>query len=564
MPRKRQTSADQQTHARKPTPTFLLELPLQVTPGRRSGCAPIWKPRASSITPSCPKGSGGSGACGLIPPGRQPVPFLAPRSWNGSAPLRRCAQQYGFSEYALHDAAKGLELCLDRRPRGCGAGADAGHARLSRPQPGVSGPGPPGALQEPGTGPLQRGEQAHQYRAALRAPASRAGQRRVSAVAGRPVACAHRLEGSGGDLRPGPSHQICPADSAPGQQRSRPGGRSSGPALLRATGAGGGPLPEAQTPGRQRHRWPGPGTLHDCHRARERAPHAWRCSAPSWLPMPRRSVVSSARWTGSAAPTTRSNYDERGRIKKRGKQRLTWKHSKRYLATRRRKATRERRLAAHRKSLHGRLVHEIVAVGTTIITEKISYRAWQKQFGKSVGLRAPGMFIDTVETHRCKHGRHPGRSFHAQHQTLAVLSWLRPVRARSRCGSAGISVPVASQPSATSTRRFWPPIWIQQIFFPRVPNRGTPPVGKVGSPACGQHTSKPFNARVRGSLCLAASVSPESERVCPKVQAEPHKSPPALKSDGKRGSKARNLQGFSPERSQSLYVASVITPSMPI
>ena len=41
-----------------------------------------------------------------------------------------------------------------------------------------------------------------------------------------------------------------------------------------------------------------------------------------------------------------------------------------------------------------------------------------------------------------------------------------------------------------------------------------------------------------------------SERVCLKVQAEPHKSPPALTSDGKRGSKARNLQGFSPERSQ--------------
>jgi hypothetical protein len=87
------------------------------------------------------------------------------------------------------------------------------------------------------------------------------------------------------------------------------------------------------------------------------------------------------------------NYDEKGRIKKRGKHRLHWKHSKRYQATRRRKATCERRLAAHRKSLHGRLVHEIVAQGNTIITEQIAYRAWQKQFGKSVSLRAPGMFI---------------------------------------------------------------------------------------------------------------------------------------------------------------------------
>jgi hypothetical protein len=91
-----------------------------------------------------------------------------------------------------------------------------------------------------------------------------------------------------------------------------------------------------------------------------------------------------------------ANYDERGRIKKRSKERLSWKHSKRYLATRRRKATRERKLAAHRKSLHGRLVHELVAVGTTILTEKIAYRAWQKQFGRSVGLRAPGMFIEQL------------------------------------------------------------------------------------------------------------------------------------------------------------------------
>lgn len=90
------------------------------------------------------------------------------------------------------------------------------------------------------------------------------------------------------------------------------------------------------------------------------------------------------------------NYDAKGRIKKPGKGHLKWKHSKRYLATRQRKATRERKLAAHRKSLHGRLVHEIVALGTTVITEKLSYRSWQKSFGRSVGLRAPGMFIELL------------------------------------------------------------------------------------------------------------------------------------------------------------------------
>ena len=84
------------------------------------------------------------------------------------------------------------------------------------------------------------------------------------------------------------------------------------------------------------------------------------------------------------------NYDDQGRCKK---GRLTWHDSAQYTVTRRRLAAQERKLAAQRKSLHGKLAHEIVAAGNTIITEKISYKAWQKQYGKSIGLRAPGMFL---------------------------------------------------------------------------------------------------------------------------------------------------------------------------
>ena len=90
------------------------------------------------------------------------------------------------------------------------------------------------------------------------------------------------------------------------------------------------------------------------------------------------------------------HYDERGRIKKQGKKRRQWKNSKNYQRTQQRKAEKERKLAAHRKSLHGQHVHEIVAVGNTVILEKISYKAWQKQYGKSVGLRAPGMFVSML------------------------------------------------------------------------------------------------------------------------------------------------------------------------
>src|SRR5215467_9791246 len=53
----------------------------------------------------------------------------------------------------------------------------------------------------------------------------------------------------------------------------------------------------------------------------------------------------------------------------------------------------ERRLAAYRKSLHGKLAHDIVKVGKTINIEKTSFKGWQKQYGRSIGLRAPGMFV---------------------------------------------------------------------------------------------------------------------------------------------------------------------------
>jgi hypothetical protein len=45
-----------------------------------------------------------------------------------------------------------------------------------------------------------------------------------------------------------------------------------------------------------------------------------------------------------------------------------------------------------------------VAVGHTIFTEKVSYRAWQKRYGKSVGHCAPGMLIDHVRRTVAKTG----------------------------------------------------------------------------------------------------------------------------------------------------------------
>jgi putative transposase len=87
------------------------------------------------------------------------------------------------------------------------------------------------------------------------------------------------------------------------------------------------------------------------------------------------------------------HYDERGRVKK-GKKR--WKVSKRQRKVQARRRQVYRKLAATRKRSHGQLAHRVLALGGTFHLEQISYRAWQKQFGRSVGRSAPGMFVSLL------------------------------------------------------------------------------------------------------------------------------------------------------------------------
>lgn len=68
-----------------------------------------------------------------------------------------------------------------------------------------------------------------------------------------------------------------------------------------------------------------------------------------------------------------------------------------YLKIQQRKANIERKLAAHRKSLQGELVNTILSVGKYINIEKLSYKAFQKMFGRSVGKRAPGSFVSRLK-----------------------------------------------------------------------------------------------------------------------------------------------------------------------
>lgn len=73
-----------------------------------------------------------------------------------------------------------------------------------------------------------------------------------------------------------------------------------------------------------------------------------------------------------------------------------WTRSKRYLARQAALAELERKLAATREIEHGALVNKILGLGNLIQTEKLSYKAFQKRFGRSVKVRAPGAFISLL------------------------------------------------------------------------------------------------------------------------------------------------------------------------
>jgi len=85
------------------------------------------------------------------------------------------------------------------------------------------------------------------------------------------------------------------------------------------------------------------------------------------------------------------NYNKDGTIKQGVK--LEWHFSRRYVYTREQMAELYRKQAAYRKSLHGRKANQILRLGNVIKMEGLSYRAFQRMFGKSVGFRGPGTFV---------------------------------------------------------------------------------------------------------------------------------------------------------------------------
>jgi putative transposase len=88
-----------------------------------------------------------------------------------------------------------------------------------------------------------------------------------------------------------------------------------------------------------------------------------------------------------------ANYDERGRVRKGTKR---WEVSTRQRQVQARRREVYRKLAASRKCSHGRLAHRVLALGSAVQLEHLAYRAWQRTYGKSVQLCAPGMFVERL------------------------------------------------------------------------------------------------------------------------------------------------------------------------
>lgn len=73
-----------------------------------------------------------------------------------------------------------------------------------------------------------------------------------------------------------------------------------------------------------------------------------------------------------------------------------WRHSQRYQSMQTRLAELQRKMSASRKRAHGELANQIIGIGKVIKTEKLSYKGFQKRYGRSVSKRAPGLFIEKL------------------------------------------------------------------------------------------------------------------------------------------------------------------------
>jgi len=95
----------------------------------------------------------------------------------------------------------------------------------------------------------------------------------------------------------------------------------------------------------------------------------------------------------SRRATNPQNYNTNGTSKKGAK---GWVRSTRYQKRQIELTEQERKLAAGRKNDHGHLCNKILSLGNVVQTESLSYKSFQKNYGRSAKTRAPGMFISML------------------------------------------------------------------------------------------------------------------------------------------------------------------------
>ena len=97
----------------------------------------------------------------------------------------------------------------------------------------------------------------------------------------------------------------------------------------------------------------------------------------------------------------KDNFNQDGTIKAGPKK---WKSSSRYRKAKAQLSELQRRMVETRKRLHGEMCNKVISMGSTIHAEKLSYVSFQKQWGKSIGARAPGMFMEKLRSKAEKAG----------------------------------------------------------------------------------------------------------------------------------------------------------------
>ena len=177
-----------------------------------------------------------------------------------------------------------------------------------------------------------------------------------------------------------------------------------------------------------------------------------------------------------------------------------WKVSKRQRKVQARRREVHRKLAATRKRSHGQLAHRVLGMGSAFQLEQLSYRAWQKTYGKSVQRCAPGMFVERLSRLAASAGG----------TVVLINAWRARLSQTCHCGR--IKKKARSErwqvcPCGASAQRDLFSAYLARFVDPETSlqgaGSGARSLAGVGAHPCRRRTSRPFKTNPRGAgVCL--------------------------------------------------------------